>query len=149
MFADAKTSAGAPCWICAASVFEPANEYLADESICGRTSVREAAAYTVICPWVEPAAPPARSSAAIATAVAASDRTLALDHHGGRLDDGRRRHAGADADLVDGVAGDDRDQADRIADDHLDLREQPVDLDVCDDALEPVAGAQLRSAGVA
>jgi hypothetical protein len=26
MFAEAKTSAGAPCWIWAASVFEPANE---------------------------------------------------------------------------------------------------------------------------
>jgi hypothetical protein len=26
MFADAKTSAGAPCWICAASVFEPPKE---------------------------------------------------------------------------------------------------------------------------
>ena len=26
VFADAKTSAGAPCWICAASMFDPPNE---------------------------------------------------------------------------------------------------------------------------
>ena len=44
MFAEAKTSAGAPCVICAASVFEPPNEYFSDESIAGKTSVSEAAA---------------------------------------------------------------------------------------------------------
>ena len=44
MFADAKTSAGAPCVICAASVFEPAKEYFASGSIFGNTSVSDAAA---------------------------------------------------------------------------------------------------------
>ena len=44
MFAEAKTSAGAPCWICAASVFDPANEYRGLESIFGKTSVSDAAA---------------------------------------------------------------------------------------------------------
>ena len=44
MFAEAKTSAGAPCWICAASVFEPPNEYCGDGSIFGKTSVSDAAA---------------------------------------------------------------------------------------------------------
>jgi len=49
VFADAKTSAGAPSWICTASVFEPANEYIGVGSIRGSTFVRDAAAYTVIC----------------------------------------------------------------------------------------------------
>src|SRR5436189_2486120 len=49
MFADAKRSAGAPCWICAASVFDPPNEYRAVRSICGNTFVSDAAAYTVTC----------------------------------------------------------------------------------------------------
>ncbi len=44
MFAEANTSAGAPCWICAASVFEPPNEYFGAGSIFGKTSVSEAAA---------------------------------------------------------------------------------------------------------
>ena len=44
VFAEAKTSAGAPCVICVASVFEPANEYFGPESICGNTSVSDAAA---------------------------------------------------------------------------------------------------------
>ena len=44
MFADAKTSAGAPSWIWAASVFEPANEYFGPESIAGNTSVSDDAA---------------------------------------------------------------------------------------------------------
>ena len=44
MFADAKTSAGAPCVICAASMFEPANEYFGPESIAGNTFVSDAAA---------------------------------------------------------------------------------------------------------
>ena len=44
MFAEAKTSAGAPSRICAASVFEPANEYFAPGAIFGSASVSEAAA---------------------------------------------------------------------------------------------------------
>ena len=44
MFAEAKTSAGAPCVICAASVLEPPNEYFGAVSICGKTSVSDAAA---------------------------------------------------------------------------------------------------------
>ncbi len=44
MFADAKTSAGAPWVIWAASVLEAANEYLGPESICGNTSVSDDAA---------------------------------------------------------------------------------------------------------
>jgi hypothetical protein len=46
VFADAKTSAGAPCWICAASVFEPPNEYVGADAICGKTFVSDAAANT-------------------------------------------------------------------------------------------------------
>ena len=44
MFAEAKTSAGAPCWICAASAFEPPKEYFSFGSIAGNTSVSDAAA---------------------------------------------------------------------------------------------------------
>ena len=44
MLAEAKTSAGAPCAICAASVFEPPNEYFSLESIAGKAFVSEAAA---------------------------------------------------------------------------------------------------------
>ena len=44
MFAEAKTSAGAPCVICAASAFDPPNWYFGVESIFGKTSVSEAAA---------------------------------------------------------------------------------------------------------
>src|SRR5581483_2692690 len=47
VFADAKTSAGAPFVICVASAFEPANEYVLLLSIAGKTSVSDAAAYTV------------------------------------------------------------------------------------------------------
>ena len=44
MFADAKTSAGAPFVICVASAFEPAKEYVfAVGSIFGNTSVSDAA----------------------------------------------------------------------------------------------------------
>src|ERR1051326_6134859 len=42
MFAEAKTSAGAPWVICAASVFEPPNWYFSARSIFGKTSVSEA-----------------------------------------------------------------------------------------------------------
>src|ERR1700751_3359247 len=49
MWADANTSAGAPCVICAARVFEPPKEYFSLLSIAGKTFVSEAAAYTVIC----------------------------------------------------------------------------------------------------
>src|SRR6266436_8669984 len=48
VFAEAKTSAGAPCVICAASVLEAPNEYFGPESILGNTAVSDEAAYTVI-----------------------------------------------------------------------------------------------------
>src|SRR5581483_11779011 len=66
MFAEAKTSAGAPSWIWDARAFEPANEYFGAESIFGKTSVSDAAAYTVICACERAcarAATPARTSA--------------------------------------------------------------------------------------
>ena len=44
VFAEAKTSAGAPCVICAASVLDAPNEYFGPESIFGKTSVSDAAA---------------------------------------------------------------------------------------------------------
>ena len=44
MLAEANTSAGAPCWICVANAFEPANEYFSLGAIAGKTSVSEAAA---------------------------------------------------------------------------------------------------------
>src|SRR5581483_320864 len=50
VFADAKTSAGAPFAICVASAFEPANEYLGERSIAGKTSVSDDAANTVTRP---------------------------------------------------------------------------------------------------
>ena len=48
VFADANTSAGAPSVIWAASVFDAANEYFGPASIFGKTSVSDAAAYTVM-----------------------------------------------------------------------------------------------------
>ena len=68
MFADAKTSAGAPCWICAASALEPANEYSSLASICGKTFVSDAAAYTVIVGGDAAPAPAAATSSAAVTA---------------------------------------------------------------------------------
>ena len=62
MLAEANTSAGAPCWICAASAFEPAKEYFSLLSIAGKTSVNEAAAYTVSCARVAEAALPTGSA---------------------------------------------------------------------------------------
>ena len=44
MFAEAKTSAGAPFLICVASVFEPPNEYVSFGAIAGKTSVSDDAA---------------------------------------------------------------------------------------------------------
>ena len=44
VFAEANTSAGAPCVICAASVLDAPNEYFGPASICGKTSVSDAAA---------------------------------------------------------------------------------------------------------
>src|SRR6476620_9715477 len=49
MLAEANTSAGAPCWICAASAFEPPKEYFSVLSIVGKTFVSEEAAKTVSC----------------------------------------------------------------------------------------------------
>ena len=44
MLAEANTSAGAPCWICVASAFEPPKEYFWCGAIAGKTLVSEAAA---------------------------------------------------------------------------------------------------------
>ncbi len=44
MLAEANTSAGAPCLICAARAFEPAKEYFWCGAMAGKTSVSEAAA---------------------------------------------------------------------------------------------------------
>ena len=97
MFADAKTSAGAPFVICIARAFEPANEYFCEPSIAGKTSVSEAAANTVTCEVERACAALAGRATAMTTAAARrmnSERTdgppLVLDHHGRRLDDGRR-----------------------------------------------------------
>src|SRR5919201_3138539 len=46
-FAAANTSAGAPSLICAASAFEPPNEYLTEGSIFGNAFASEDAAKTV------------------------------------------------------------------------------------------------------
>src|SRR5690242_18845863 len=67
VFADAKTSAGAPRRTCAARASEPAKEYLALLSILGKTFVSDAAASTRICAVVrrglaDAAAPAARRS---------------------------------------------------------------------------------------
>ena len=44
VFAEANTSAGAPCVICAARVLDAPKEYFGPESIFGKTSVSDAAA---------------------------------------------------------------------------------------------------------
>jgi hypothetical protein len=44
MLAEANTSAGAPCWICVASAFEPPNDYFSCGSIAGNTLASDAAA---------------------------------------------------------------------------------------------------------
>src|ERR1700745_3480302 len=62
MLADANTSAGAPCLIWPARVFEPPKEYFSLLSIAGKTLVSEAAAYTVSCARVADAALPAGSA---------------------------------------------------------------------------------------
>ena len=48
MFADIRTSAGAPFVICVPSVVELPNEYVLPESICGRTVVMDDPAKTTI-----------------------------------------------------------------------------------------------------
>src|SRR3954452_19166115 len=69
-----------------------------------------------------------------------------LDHHRRRLDDRGGGHALLEAELLDGIPRHHRDQPDRVADDHLDLRHQPLDLDVGDDCVEAVARAQVCGA---
>src|SRR5438874_4233058 len=164
MSAEAKTSAGAPCSICAASVFEPPKEYLGAASILGKTSVSDAAAYTVTCaraaPWARAAivARPMQSARTAAVATSAwrlrtgTRRPLlpsALEDHVGRLDDRRRRHPVLEPELFDRVAGHDRNEAHRVADDDLDLGHQPVHLHVGHDSAEAVARADLRPGAVA
>ena len=72
VFADMKTSAGAPFVIWVASVPELPNEYVLPESICGRTVVIDEPAKTVIpasARLCRRAAPPAPSNAQSAIAV--------------------------------------------------------------------------------
>src|SRR5436190_14161582 len=80
VFADAKTSAGAPFVIWVARPFEPPNEYVLLLSIAGKTSVSEAAAYTVTpaCAVVDFAAalPATRDAQSIATSVPRMYRTI-------------------------------------------------------------------------
>src|ERR1700730_3032846 len=78
VFAEAKTSAGAPWLIWAASVLEAPNEYFGPESICGNTSVSDAAAYTVIpltlvAAWRFGVAPAAAARNATRTPMLASE----------------------------------------------------------------------------
>src|SRR5436190_18938469 len=72
-----------------------------------------------------------------------------LDHHRGRLDDGRGRHPGLEPELLDRVAGDDRDHAGGLGDVELDLGEQPLDLDLAHDAAKVIARAHLLAVGAA
>ena len=65
----------------------------------------------------------------------------APDHHLGRLDDGERLVAPPELELVHAVAGDDRGQG-LIADAEPDLREQPLDAHLLDDAAKLVAAAE-------
>src|SRR6476620_2549816 len=160
MFAEAKTSAGAPCWICAESVFDPPKEYRCEESICGKTSVRDAAAYTVICACDIASARPANAASTMQSARLETrgvkrrsrrKRVLSsvLEDHVRRLDDRGRGHSVLEPELLDSVARDDGDEADGVADHDLDLRHEAVDLDVGDDPVEAVAGADVRPAAVA
>src|SRR5437868_8371673 len=164
MSAEAKTSAGAPCSICAASVFEPPKEYLGAASILGKTSVSDAAAYTVSCTRAAPSARAASAARPMQSArravVATSARRLrmgtkrsllpsALEDHVGRLDDRGRRHPVLEPELFDRVSGHDRDEAHRVADDDLDLGHQPVHLHVGHDSVEAVARADVRALTVA
>ena len=73
MFAEAKTSAGAPSRICAANVLEPANENLAPGAIFGNASVSEAAAYTETVALELPLATPPLASTMTITSAAAMD----------------------------------------------------------------------------
>src|SRR3954467_3041723 len=66
VFAEAKTSAGAPCWICAASWVDPPEEERSDLSLLGNVSVSDEAAYTVSC--VRATAPAGARSAAATSA---------------------------------------------------------------------------------
>ena len=83
MFAEANTSAGAPCWICAASAFEPPKSTSRELSIAGKTLVSDAAAYTVICGCAaEPRAPAGSASRRQAT-TARTARRLRRNDTGG------------------------------------------------------------------
>ena len=81
VFAEAKTSAGAPFRICVASAFEPANEYVCVLSIAGKTSVSDAAANTVTdtVALVDFAAAPPLTSPAQRTTMASSATARVLE----------------------------------------------------------------------
>src|SRR5919109_764711 len=70
----------------------------------------------------------------------------ALHHHGGGLDDGGRRHARLERQLLDRVRRHDRDHAGRLVDEELDLGDQPFDPDVGNRAPEPVPCAEADGA---
>src|SRR5215831_5074877 len=72
-----------------------------------------------------------------------------LNHHRGRLHDRGGRHPLPETELLDRVTRHDRDEADRVAHHHLDLGHQALDLDVGDDRVKAVTGAQVRRAGLA
>src|SRR3954447_1305751 len=108
-------SAGTPCWICAASWLDAAKEERGPGSICGSTSVSDAAASTVICALrracaaVTPAATATvRASASVLRSIR---RLLALDHDGARLHDRGAAHPRPQPELVDRVPRDDGDHA--------------------------------------
>src|SRR3954447_6856144 len=82
--------------------------------------------------------PPAPRAQAAQRRAAASS----LHHHRGRLDDGLRRHAGLEPERLRGFARDHGDQTASSGHVELDFGEQPLDLDLANDALEPVARRQ-------
>ena len=111
----------------------------AARSICGNTSVSDAAANTR-----EPltAAGVAAGRARAPTRAARSDARLILDHHRRRLHERRRRHPRPQPELLGASRVITATMRDGSVDDDLDLREQAVHLTSCDDAGEAVARAR-------
>jgi hypothetical protein len=75
VFADIRTSAGAPFLICVANAVELPNEYELLESIRGRTVVIDEPANTVIpaVAWLGPAEAPPAARDAQATTIASNE----------------------------------------------------------------------------
>src|SRR3954451_23941110 len=72
-----------------------------------------------------------------------------LHHHGGRLDDGGRRHPGLESELVDSIARHDGDDARGLGHRQLDLREQPLDAHLGHGAAQAVSRTHVLQAGIA